>query len=453
MRSTRNIDKMLALLLLLLVSLALLVSPEVSKAKSSDVYVIDFNDIVHGVSADYVISGIEEAEAAGAALVIIKMQTPGGMINSMEQMIKKILASKVPVVGYVGPSGAKAASAGFYLLMACDVAVMAPGTRTGAATPIMMGGGGEGDDENYKTLMEKVKGDSRAFLRSLIRGRQRHPEIPLSTSVEKALTAIDASDAFTEQESLEFGLIDFIATDIEEILAKLDGTEIRRFGLEDAEPQVAKMNLDGVNTIDVEMDFREQFLSYLSNPMIALLLGTAGILGLYIEINNPGLIFPGSIGAICLVMAAISFQVLTVNWAGALLMFIGLIFFVLEFKISSYGMLTVGGIICLILGGLMMFEGPIPELRLNLWQLVPFAISFAAIALFLLRLVLRAHSGKVATGKLGLIGANGKIIENGKAFVHGEIWNIENAADFEVDDDFVVENVIGLNLLLKKVAK
>lgn len=433
-----------------LVILLLTAMQDAPSPNGSVVYVIDFNDIVHGVSADFIIEGIDKANAGGAELVIIKMQTPGGLVTSMERMIQSILASRVPVVGFVAPSGAKAASAGFYILMACDVAVMAPGTRTGAATPVMMGGG-DSEDENFKTLMEKVKGDSRAFLRSLVSGRVRNAEVPLQTTIDKAMSAINESEAFTEQEALEYGLIDFTADNVEEILAKLNDREIRRFTLEGNEPRYTAVHTAGARVEQVEMDFRQQFLSHLSNPMVALLLGAIGMIGLYIEFTNPGLILPGAVGAICLIMAAISFQVLSVNWAGLLLIAVAIVLFVLEFKIASYGLLTIGGIVCMIIGGLMLFEGPIPELRLNLWQMVPFALSFALISIFLLRLVIKAHMGKVTTGSTGLVGARGKINDNGKAFVHGEIWNVENGEAFSPGDSFVVEAVDGLNLRVRKV--
>ena len=205
------------------------------------VYLIDFNDVVHGISAEFIVDGIDLANAAGAELIIIQMQTPGGLVSSMEQIIQAILRSDRPVVGYVAPSGAKAASAGFYILMACDVAVMAPLTRTGAATPVMLTGGGE-NDENYKTLMEKVKGDSRAFLRTLVSSRKRNPEVPMEETLKRAIAAIDESEAYTEKECLQYGLIDFTAGSVNEILRKLDGQEISRVTLEGDEPRYTRVN-------------------------------------------------------------------------------------------------------------------------------------------------------------------------------------------------------------------
>ena len=449
--SMRKIFPLSIITLLCACGIVAVVSGFSSQDGSGAVYLIDFNDIVHGVSADFVMNGIDKANAEGAELVIIQMQTPGGMVSSMELMIQRILASKVPVVGYVSPSGAKAASAGFYMLMACDVAVMAPGTRTGAATPVMMGGGGNSEDENFKTLMEKVKGDSRAFLRTLVRGHLRNPDVPMETTVAKAIEAIDKSEAFTEQEALQYGMINFTAENIDEILKKLDGQKIRRFSLEGTEPRYTEVQTASARVEKIEMDFREQFLSYISNPMVALLLGAVGVFGLYIEFTNPGLIFPGAVGAICIVMAAISFQILTVNWAGLLLIAIAFVLFFLEFNIASYGLLTVGGIICLIIGGIMLFEGPIPELRINLWQMIPFALAFAAISMFLLRLVIKAHLSKVSTGSLGIVGAKGKINSDGKVFVHGEIWNVDGKEGFAEGDEVVVESIEGLMLTVKKV--
>jgi membrane-bound serine protease (ClpP class) len=421
-----------------------------AQERGGAVYLIDFNDMVHGVSADLVGQGIDKAEAAGAELVIIQMQTPGGLVSSMEQIIQRILASRIPVVGYVSPGGAKAASAGFYILMACDVAVMAPGTRTGAATPIMMGGGGEGDNETFKTLMEKVKGDSRAFLRSLIHGRMRNAAVPRELTTQKAIEAIDLSAAYSEQEALEFGMIDFIAADVDELLAQLNGKEIHRFAVEGGAPRTVRVTTAGARIERVEMDLRQQFLSYLSNPMIALLLGSIGLIGLYIEFSNPGMIFPGAIGAVCLVLAAIAFQILSVNWAGLLIILIAIALFVLELKIPSFGLLTFGGIICLIIGGMILFEGPIPEMRIGFWQMLPFALTFALISIFLLRLVIKAHLGKVATGNPGLVGAVG-LMRGGKIFVRGEIWNVAAAESYAEGDQVIVEKVDGLVLHVRKV--
>lgn len=436
-----------------------------SSGNGPTVYLIDFNDVVHGVSADFVIEAIKQANETNAELIIIQMQTPGGMSNSMELMIQNILASEVPVVGFVAPSGAKAASAGFYILMACDVAVMAPGTRSGAATPVTLTGGGE-DNENYKRLMKKAERDSRAYLRTLVRGRLRMSVVPadaeaseigeeriqarMEEAVNRAMAAIDDSEAYTEKEAEEYGLIDFTAASVEEILERLDGVKIRRFALDEESKRFAKVNLAGAEITRIEMDMRQQFLSYLSNPLVALLLGTVGVIGLYIEFTNPGLILPGAVGVICLVLASIAFQILPVNWAGLLLIGIALFLFVLEFKIASYGLLTVGGIICLIFGALMLFEGPIPELRLDLWQVVPFAIAFAGITLFLLQLVIKAHLGKVETGKQGLVGERGKM-KNGKIFVHGELWDVADTTGLEEGDEVEVQAIDRMLLKVKKV--
>jgi membrane-bound serine protease (ClpP class) len=436
-------------IILVLVVLSLTASLVAAQDVKPLVYVIDFNDIVHGVSADFISDGIAEANAAGAELIVLQMQTPGGLVTSMEVIIQSILASDVPVAGFVYPSGSKAASAGFYILMACDVAVMSPGTRTGSATPVMMTGGGGEENENMKNMLEKVKGDSRAFIRSLVRGHVRDPEVPLDLTERKAVLAIDEGVSYTEKESLDFGLINFIASDIDELLQKLDGTEIRRFTIEGEEPEFIAVNTANAELVPVEMDFREQFLSYLSNPMIALFLGAIGALGIYLEFTNPGLIFPGTVGAICLVLAAISFQILTVNYAGLALIIIAIVLFVMEMNIQSYGLLTLGGIVCIIVGGIMLFEGPIPEMRLSIWEMLPFALAMAMITLFLLRLVVRAHLGKVSTGYKGLIGSEG-VISNGKVFVHGEIWRIQRDADFEDGTDVIVDAVDGLRLKVKK---
>jgi len=447
--------RLLVSLLLFVSGVAMFCIPCVdAQPGTPSVYVIDFNDMVHDVTGEFIAEGIAEANSAGAELIVLKMQTPGGLVSSTEKIIQSILASEVPVAGYVSPSGAKAASAGFYILMACDIAIMAPGTRTGSATPVMMTGGGTGEmDENMKALLEKVKGDSRAFMRSLVRGHMRSADVDIETTVEKAILAIDEGVSYSEAESLEFGLINFIASDIDEILTTMDGQAVRRFTVEGQDPEFsAPLQTAGATVIDVEMDMREQFLSYLSNPMIALFLGAIGLLGIYLEFSNPGLIFPGAVGAIALVMAAISFQILTVNWAGMLLMLIALILFILEVQIPSFGLLTIGGIICLIIGGVMLFEGPIPEMRLNLWQMLPFAIAVAAITLFLVRLVIKAHFGKVETGIKGLVGAEGEV-RNCKIFVHGEIWNAQRGIELQDGESVIVDSVDGLRLNVHRKEK
>jgi membrane-bound serine protease (ClpP class) len=441
---SRKIPILLAALLLLFA-----LESGAQTGERETVYVIEFNDIVHGVSADFIQDGIDVASASGAELVIIKMQTPGGLVTSMEEIIQAVLASDVPVVGFVTPAGSKAASAGFYILMACDVAVMSPGTRTGSATPVMMGGGGGEQDENMKNMLEKVKGDSRAFMRSLVRGHQRNPDVPMEETVEKAILAIDEGTSYTATESLNYGLIDFIAEDVDDVLQQLDGQQIRRFTIEGQDPEVVTVNTAKADVITVEMDFREEFLSYLSNPMIALFLGAIGVLGLYLEFSNPGLIFPGAVGAIALVLAAISFQILTVNWAGLVLIFIAIVLFVLEMNIQSYGLLTIGGIICLTIGGIMLFEGPIPQLRLSLWQMLPMAIAMAMITLFLIRLVIRAHVDTPTTGYQGLAGAEG-IVRNGKIHVHGEIWAPQRGIELEDGETVIIDSVEGLRLKVRR---
>jgi membrane-bound serine protease (ClpP class) len=352
---------------------------------------------------------LDEAAARSAVLVVMELDTPGGLLDSTREITSAITTSKVPVVVFVAPGGARAASAGFFILISADVAAMTPGTNTGAAHPV--GGQGENLPEDVR---DKVTNDASAMIRSLAEQRQKN--------LEFAVEAVEKSTSFTADEALENGLIDLIADDFDDLLEKLDGREIRRFDgsnlvLELASPVI----------VHVEPTFAERLFSVLANPNIAYLLMALGGLGLYVEITHPGGILPGVVGVVFMLLGLYSISVLPVSWAGVALIFVALMLFVLEVKVSSYGMLTVGGLICFVLGSLMLFESPIPDMRVSLGVVVPTALVIAGVTGFLLSRVLKAHSMQVVTGEEGMVGKVGKaltaIAPEGKVLVHGEYWD------------------------------
>src|SRR5262245_17637183 len=309
---------------------------------------LDLDDIVHPVSASYITDGINSARDRGAQAVILRIETPGGLADSMRAIVESILSSPVPVITWVGPSGARAASAGFFILLAGDIAVMAPGTNTGAAHPVSATG------QKIEDVMEKkIVSDAAAYIRSYTAKRGRNAAL--------AEEAVTDSRSFTAEESLKDKLIDAVISDPQGIIEQFDGKEIRRF-----DDRLTVLKLRGANIQVLEMTPRQRILSRVLDPNLALILALVGMLGLYIEITNPGLIAPGVIGAISLILALFSFNMLPLNWAGAALILLAIALFVLEATVTSHGLLALGGIIAMIAGGLMLVEGPIPQLRVRL---------------------------------------------------------------------------------------
>jgi membrane-bound serine protease (ClpP class) len=392
-----------------LVGVCLFLALPSGKAAGPTVVQVEFDDIVHPVSADFVRAGLSHASEIQAQAVVIRLSTPGGLADSMREIVEAILASPVPVIVWVGPSGSRAASAGFFILLAADAATMAPGTNTGAAHPVSITG------TSIDQVMEKkIVSDTAAFLRSYSTKRGRNASV--------AEEAVTESRSFTDKEALDNNLIDAIAKDIPELLAKFDGKALKRF-----DDRIQTLQLKDASVERFEMTGRQKFLSWILNPNIAFILGAIGILGLYIEITHPGLIFPGVAGGISLILALSAFSVLPVNLAGVLLILLAIVLFVLEAHITSHGILAIGGILALVAGGLMLVEGPIPELRIHLSTVLAVAIPLALITVFLLRLVLRSHRTAAATGGSWILGQVGTAIteirKSGKVRIKGEIWN------------------------------
>jgi len=398
---------------------------------------LNLDDIVHPVSASYITDGINLAKDRGAQAVIIRIDTPGGLADSMRAIVESILSSPVPVITWVGPSGARAASAGFFILLAGDIDVMAPGTNTGAAHPVSSTG------QKIEDVMEKkIVSDAAAYIRSYTAKRGRNAAL--------AEEAVTDSRSFTAEESLKDKLIDAVISDPQGIIEHFDGKEIRRF-----DDRLTVLKLRGANIEVVEMTPRQRILSRVLDPNLALILALVGMLGLYIEITNPGLIAPGVIGAISLILALFSFNMLPLNWAGAALILLAIALFVLEATVTSHGILALGGIIAMIAGGLMLVEGPIPQLRVRLVTVLGVTFPVAIITIVLVRLVYLSHGRKSTTGEEGMIGKIGTaatdIHHDGKVMVHGEYWNASAERPIPAGAHVRVVKVDGLKIEVEQV--
>jgi membrane-bound serine protease (ClpP class) len=398
----------------LVLAMLLPVQPGMS-AESAEVVVLRLDGTIHGASQSFIERGLEEAEAIGAELVILELDTPGGMLDNTRDITSAITSSKAPVVVYVTPPGARAASAGFFLLLAADIAAMAPGTNTGAAHPVLVpmipiGDSGEVPEE----MVDKAVNDAAAMIRSLAQDRGRNEE--------EAIKAVMESASYTAKEALEKNLIDMIARTREELIEQLKGVQVNRLN---GTTQV--LDLTSYTVKEITPSRKEAFQSFMASPMLAFFLLLIAGLGIYTEITHPGGILPGVVGVIALLLFLYSTSVLPVNWAGVALILIAAGLFVLEVKVTSYGLLTLGGIACFVAGALMLFDTPIPEMRLSLLMVLPTAIAVAAVMIFLLSRVIEAHQKPTLTGKEGLIGEIGEVLTalspEGKVKVHGEYWD------------------------------
>jgi len=402
------------------------------------VVVLTLNDSIQPASLRYLQRGLDAARSGGAVLTIIELNTPGGLLTSLREMTTAITAAATPVVVYVTPSGGQAASAGFFLLMAADIAAMAPGTNTGAAHPV-----GPQGEELQKTISEKIANDAAALARSLAQTRGR-PE-------EWAEKAVRESASFTASEALEKGLIDVIANDRGELLKKLDGMEVKRF-----DGRLVTLKLDAPEIIPIEPNAADRLLSVIAHPNIAFLLFLAGIAGVGFELTHPGAIVPGVVGGLCLLLGLFALSVLPINYVGVLLMLLAILFFVLEVKITSYGLLTVAGLVSFVFGALMLIDSPIPALRVGLEVILPSALLIAALVIFLLNRVLHVHRHQPLTGQEGLVGEEGRVVvaldPAGKVFVHGEYWDAVAPRPVALGERIRVVKVQGGRLEVEPVA-
>lgn len=411
---------------------AVLLALLVTAAARADVPVVELDGVVHAVSAGHVVAALQRADEAGAPLVVLRLDTPGGLDSSMRQIVDAILAARTPVAAWVGPAGARAASAGFLILLSADVAAMAPGTNTGAAHPVSAMG-----DKLDEVMARKLAEDAAAYARGKAERRGRDPEL--------AAKAVTESKSFTEREALDGKLIDLVAGDVEDLLRQLDGREVKRF-----DGRTVRLALAGHRPVPVAMNWRQQMLSIVATPEVLFLLLLGALAGLGAELSHPGLILPGVVGVLCLVLFLFAAQIVPINAAGVLLILLALGLFVAEAKVASYGLLTVGGLVAMILGGLMLVEAPVPEMQVGLQVLLPVAVAVAALAVTLVRLLLRSRRLSVTTGREGMVGLAGRaetVLEpEGWVLVAGELWRARAGGRVPAGSRVVVTSVEGLTL-------
>ncbi|HET7840155.1 MAG TPA: nodulation protein NfeD, partial [Terriglobia bacterium] len=393
---------------------------------------IKLDDMVQPISADYIKRGIERANEVHAAAVLLTIDTPGGLESSMREIIQAILESQAPVIAYVSPEGGRAASAGFFILISSDVAVMAPGTHAGAAHPVVIGAMNLG-----KTMEEKIENDAAAYIRSLADRRGRNSKF--------AEEGVRQSKSYTEKEALADHLIDSIENTPEDIFKDYDGKTINRFN-----GGTTTLHLAGASIVPYTMTARERFLFYIVDPNIAFLLVILGIACLYVEFTHPGMVLPGVIGAIAIVLALFAFHLLPINYIGVVLILLALAMFALEVKTPSHGVLAVGGIVSMVIGALILIDSPWPAARIHLSTALAVTIPFGAIVVILLRLALAAHRRKVVTGEAGMVDSVGiaqtALAPDGKVLVHGEIWEAHAASPVALGARVRVREVRGLTL-------
>jgi membrane-bound serine protease (ClpP class) len=398
----------------------------------ADVLRLTLDDLITPASAEVIASAIARAEREGAAALVITLNTPGGLGTSMREIVSRMDASSVPVIVYVAPSAASAASAGFVILMAADVAAMAPGTATGAAHPVMS----DGRDLD-KTMSEKVTNDMAAFVRSHAENRGRDPQA--------AESAIRESKSFTEREALEKHLIEIIARDESDLLAQLNGRTITRFDGSRVTLQLADEKVAAITP-----SLRQRLLMALANPSIAFILFALGALCVYFEFQHPGAIVPGVVGSLSVVLALYGFHMLPINLTGVLLMAVAIGLFVLEAKVQGFGVLGLGGVVAAVVGAMMLIDVQTPEMRLPLSLVLAVVVPFAVIVVFMLKLALRARRMKVTTGTAGMIGLRGRaqtaIAPEGTVFVRGELWRARSEMSIAAGEDVRVTDIDGLTL-------
>jgi membrane-bound serine protease (ClpP class) len=399
---------------------------------------------VEPILATYIDEGLADAAKRNAALVLITMDTPGGLSDSMTDIIHHILDSPVPVAVFIAPDGARGASAGFFILLSADVAAMAPGTHTGASTPILMPGMFNMPVD--EVLRRKLNNDATAFLRSFTEKRGRNPKL--------AETAVTEARAFTAKEALDAHLIDLIVADKDELLRTLNGREITRFN-----GKTAKLSLDNYSVAQFELSARQKFLARIVEPDVFFILLIVGVLGLYTEFTHPGVIAPGVIGGICAVLALYAMQLLPVNFAGVLLILLAVALFILEAKFTSHGVLLFGGIIAMLLGAMFLIRSPLTAGGVSVGVALAATIPFAFITVFLMRLVLKSRKWKSVTGKEELLGEEGVATTplpaggEGMIRIHGELWRAIAKDSVQEGSKVRVLRINGLKLEVEPVAQ
>ncbi|MGE5679251.1 MAG: NfeD family protein [Bacillota bacterium] len=413
----------------------LILFPSPFQAKQA--YVLTINGAINPVAEDYIKSNIEKASENKIECVIIRLNTPGGLLSSTRSIVSSILRSPVPVIVYIAPEGAQGASAGVFITLSANIAVMAPGTNIGAAHPVSLQG------QMDSTMVQKATNDAAAFIRTISKKRDRN--------IQWAEDAVRKSVSITESEAMNIDVIDLIAKDIPELLKIINGREV-----ETAESK-RKINTEKIEVINIDMNFRQRLLDLICDPNIAYIFLMLGLYGLLFELYNPGAIFPGVIGAVSLILAFYSLNTLPVNYAALMLIVLGVILFILEVKVVSHGLLTIGGIILLALGSVMLFKtDPISGSIVVSKELVFGVVAFSAIFfLFIITLGIRAQRLKPSTGLESIIGEKAVAISDinpkGEVHVHGEIWSAESlSGKINKGEDVEIINVEDLNLMVKK---
>src|SRR5271165_6763127 len=411
-----------------LLCLTLLALLGTSVAAANSVVKIRIDDTIQPITAEYIDRAIERARQTNADAVLIELSTPGGLLDSTREIIEKILASPAPVIVYVSPTGARAASAGFFILESADVAAMAPGTNTGAAHPVELGGGKMDD-----TMKTKIENDSAAFMRSFVGPRGRN--------VALAETAVRESKSWTDQEALQQHLIDVVARDQNDLFHQLEGRTVKRF-----DGKQVTLHLAGASVDEMQMTLRQRILDFL---LLAI-----GALALYMEFNHPGAVVPGVVGVVFILLALFALNLLPTRYAAFTLIMGAFVLFALEAKFATHGVLGIGGIALLTLGGLLLVDGPIPQMRVHLLTALAISVPLGVITVFLMTIALRARRAKVVTGQQGMIGAIGEartdIDPEGKVWVLGELWNAHAPARVAIGEHVVVRKVEGLELEVEK---
>ncbi len=420
---------------LAMVSLVLALTP--TFAAAGPVNVIRVDGVISSSAADYVVAAIKQAEKDKVAALVIELDTPGGLDTSMRIIIKEMLASERPIVVYVAPSGARAASAGAFITLAAHVAAMAPGTNIGAATPVAMGG------QMDKTMEKKVTNDAAAYMRTIAEKRGR--PIDLAEQFVRKATSI------TETEALKAKLIDVVSPKLEDLLRTIDGRVVTT-----AAGKV-KLETKDATIVRGEMNLREKILKIIADPTVAYLLLLLGLAGLYFEFTTPGAILPGVLGGISLILALYAFQQLPINYAGVLLILLAILMFIAEIKVISHGVLTVGGLAAMILGSVMLIDSPLPDMRIPLTTIVITALAVAAFFMFIVGAGVRALWSKTTTGREGLVGEVGVVrsplAPRGQIFLRGELWNAESAVPVEPGESVRVTHIDGLTLQVVPVQR
>src|SRR6058998_315367 len=418
-----------------LLAVALLALPVATAAAVAPVATIDIEGVISPVTLRLVGIAIDRAQAEGAQALVIQLDTPGGLERSMRAIVQRMMNAEVPVVVFVAPTGARAASAGVFITMAAHVAAMAPATNIGAASPVSVGGG------NDKTMMKKVENDAAAFIRTVALERGRN--------ADWAEKAVRQAVAITEREAVRLKVIDLIADSVPDLLDKIDGRTVKT-------PRgMVTLHTRGAPVKAIEIGFRDRLLNVITDPNVAYVLMMLGILGLFFELSNPGAILPGVIGGISLILAFFAFQSLPINYAGLLLILFGIVLLVAEIKIVSHGVLAIGGITSMALGSLMLFDSPEIGLRVSWWAIVPMVGATAGLFLFVIAAGVRALARRQLLGPSGLVGQLATVKERlapeGQVLVSGEIWRA--VAEGEPVDAGARVRVVAVDGLTLRVAK